>query len=461
MMIMKKQLLLIITVLIFLPLSAFTQCWQKISAEFDHTLAIKDDGTLWAWGYNQFGMLGDGTTVDKYYPVQIGVDTDWQSISAGSDHSMAIKTDGTLWAWGDNYYGTIGDGTNIQRNAPVQIGTDSDWQFIAAGSYFSVAIKTNGTLWTWGWNSNSRLGDGTTLDKNVPTQIGSDTDWQAVSVGEKHSVALKTNGTLWSWGWNDYGQLGDASFVAKNYPVQIGTDTDWKFTATGYNYSFAIKTNGSLWAWGSNLRGKLGLGPNSGNASNIPIQVGNETSWLVVSGGKDNTTALKTDNTLWAWGSNSGAFGDGTTSISITPKLIGTDSNWASISAGFNFSSALKTDETLYTSGNNANGRLGDGTNTNRSTYDIVNCTTLGFDHVDANNFMIYPNPVANTLFFETPFSSKHQLQLINQLGQQVLQQTSDVSATSLDVSNLSKGLYFLNITSENGEKQTIKFIKN
>ncbi|MCI5195002.1 MAG: hypothetical protein D3919_01975, partial [Candidatus Electrothrix sp. AW5] len=124
----------------------------KVAAGANHTVIIKDDGSLWAWGTNGHGQLGDGTTINKNSPVQIGTDIDWQAVAAGYYHTVALKTDGSLWAWGTNGHGELGDGTTSQRNSPVHIGTDTDWQAVAAGYYHTVALKTDGTLWAWGYN---------------------------------------------------------------------------------------------------------------------------------------------------------------------------------------------------------------------------------------------------------------------------------------------------------------------
>ena len=126
--------------------------WKSVAAGFGHTVALKTDGTLWAWGYNSASQLGDGTTVNRSYPVQIGAATNWQSVSC-FQQTVAIKSDGTLWAWGYNYYGQVGDGTTGNKSSPVQIGTATNWQSVSAGLYHTVAVKNDSTLWSWGADS--------------------------------------------------------------------------------------------------------------------------------------------------------------------------------------------------------------------------------------------------------------------------------------------------------------------
>ncbi|MCX6924292.1 MAG: immunoglobulin domain-containing protein, partial [Verrucomicrobia bacterium] len=135
--------------------------FRQVSARGSHTVAVKADGTLWAWGYNNYGQLGDGTTDSKSSPVQVGTDTKWQVVAAGYYHTVAVKTDGTLWAWGYNNSGQLGDGTRASKSSPVQVGTDTNWQVVAAGDYYTVAVKTDGTLWAWVYNWFGQLGDGT------------------------------------------------------------------------------------------------------------------------------------------------------------------------------------------------------------------------------------------------------------------------------------------------------------
>ncbi|MGG7036088.1 MAG: T9SS type A sorting domain-containing protein, partial [Flavobacterium sp.] len=252
--------------------------WKYIAAGAYHTLAIKTDGSLWAWGANNSGQLGDGTVGlgnDRYIPTKIGTST-WKFVAAGTYHTLGIKTDGTLWAWGINSEGQLGDGTKIERNVPTQIGTVADWQSVSTSNNHNAAIKADGTLWTWGQHSWGKLGDGTYLEPTnptPPTQVGTSTDWKIVSAGGEHTIAVKTNGTLWAWGYNGNGEYGDGVYGFNNFtPEQIGTATNWQSVATGYAHTIFSKTDGTLWATGQNLSGQLGNG--TLNGTNLPIQIG-------------------------------------------------------------------------------------------------------------------------------------------------------------------------------------------
>ena len=234
----------------------------KVEAELpgfkrDEVNVTMTDGTLWTWGYNGNGQLGDNTLTNSNIPVQeYTLSDDWTKVSSGSQHSAAIKSNGTLWTWGYNNSGQLGDGTSTDRLTPVQEATGTaDWVAVAAGSIHTMALKSNGTLWTWGNNSWGQLGDGTTTPRLTPVQEATvATDWNAIAVGTYHTVARKADGTLWSWGQNEFGQLGDGTITGRLTPVQEATEaTDWAAVAAGSNHTVALKADGTLWAWGQNF----------------------------------------------------------------------------------------------------------------------------------------------------------------------------------------------------------------
>lgn len=216
----------------------------NISAGFYCTLAIQSNNTIFSWGENTNGVLGQGDVVNRSTPSQIGSLTDWAIVETTPDssrHVLAIKTNNTLWAWGQNTNGRLGDGTVVNKSSPVQIGAGTDWAYVAAGSTFSVAIKTNGTLWSWGGNGNGNLGSGTTISISSPVQVGALTNWSKVS-SARASLAIKTDKTLWAWGPNGDGQLGLGSVVYVSSPVQVGALSSWESASAGRYHSISLSS---------------------------------------------------------------------------------------------------------------------------------------------------------------------------------------------------------------------------
>ena len=278
--------------------------WLMIRTGTYHTLGIKSNGTLWAWGENYFGQLGISYNPNNNLslPIQVGTDNDWKYICAGNTHSAAIKNNGTLWTWGRNVYGQLGNGTWTDSAIPTQVGTDTNWEFIETSVEMMAATKTDHTIWTWGNNEFGGLGDGTTIHRNTPSEVGEFSDWKSVKASRYYCLAIKNDNTLWAWGNNTFGQLGDGTNINKLTPIQIGNHNDWKEILTGEHHSLAIKNDGTLWSWGGNDFGQLGIG-NQFDQNN-PVQVGTERNWNKLGTGTYNSFAIKTDGVCWFWGRN-------------------------------------------------------------------------------------------------------------------------------------------------------------
>lgn len=317
--------------------------WLTISANKDSgnytSASVKTDGSLWTWGGNNDGVLGLGTSTvnPRSVPAQVGTLTNWSDVSI-SRHMLAVKTDGTLWAWGVNNQGPLGQNNTISRSSPVQVGALTDWEKVATPFFASLAIKTDGTLWSWGFNVHGALGVGDTVTRSSPVQVGALTNWSSVSGGGYAAVATKTEGTLFSWGRNNYGQLGDGTVISRSSPVQVGSLTTWAKADVGVFAGMAVKTDGTLWAWGFGVSGTLGT--NNTISRSSPVQVGALTTWSSVSTNL-HTLALRTDGTLWAWGDGGdGRLGDGTVVNKSSPVQIGSGTTWYSVAAGRNHSLA-------------------------------------------------------------------------------------------------------------------------
>jgi len=301
--------------------------------------ALKTDGTLWTWGSNNYGELGDNSKVNRSSPgTTAGGGTDWCQVSGGIQHTAAVKTDGTLWTWGCNGQGRLGDNSSVNRSSPgTTAGGGTTWCQVSLGNIHSAAVKTDGTLWTWGYNGSGRLGDNSISTKSSPvTTAGGGTTWHQVSLGNIHSAAVKTDGTLWTWGYNGGGQLGDNSTLARSSPgTTVGGGTTWCQVRSGISHNAAIKTDGTLWTWGCNSCGKLGNGFTA-TLRSPGTTAGGGTNWCQVSGGNSNTAAVKTDGTLWTWGSNVlGQLGNNSITNRSSPgTTAGGGTNWCQVSAG-------------------------------------------------------------------------------------------------------------------------------
>jgi alpha-tubulin suppressor-like RCC1 family protein len=322
-------------------------------------------GSLWVWGNNNQGQLATNNAINYSSPVQtVSGGTNWKQIAASSSTSGAIKTDGTLWMWGNNGYGQVGDNTSATTySSPVQtISGGTNWKQIVCGQNHTAAIKTDGTLWTWGQNTSGQLGTNNITNYSSPIQtVSGGNNWRQVSAGQNHLVAIKTDGTLWAWGLNNSGQLGINNVASRSSPVQtIAGGTNWKTLFDGYcatSRTAAIKTDGTLWVWGLNTSGALGTNDITNYSS--PVQtVAAGTNWKSVSVSLSNITcAIKTDGTLWTWGANGlGGLGTGDTIGQSSPvQTIAGGTNWkqcvTSGSAAYGTVLAVKTDGTLWSWG--------------------------------------------------------------------------------------------------------------
>ena len=327
---------------------SFGANWKQAASAgsvYNNLAAIKTDGTLWVCGKNSNGQLGDNTVTRKSSPVQtVAFGTNWKQVAVGhsvssleSGHMAAIKTDGTLWCWGENTNGQLGDNTITKKSSPVQtIAFGTNWKQVACGDSFTAAIKTDGTLWMWGIGGNGQLGENKISGSASPVQtFAFGSNWKQVSCGYRHTAAVKADGTLWCWGENTSGQLGDNTVTKRSSPVQtVAFGTNWKQVSCGYRHTAAVKTDGTLWCWGT--AGLLGDNTAVGNRSSPVQTVTYATNWKQVSCGRNHTGAIKVDGTLWTWGNNAyGQLGDFSSSSRSSPVQIYQGGNtWKNISVG-------------------------------------------------------------------------------------------------------------------------------
>ncbi len=235
-----------------------------------HSLALRSDGSVWAWGYNAQGALGDGSVTQRISPVQVPGLTGVVTVAAGLRSSLALKSDGTVWAWGYNVYGQLGNGTSGATNStlPVKVLTGSNTDLtnivaISAGNNFATALRSDGTVWTWGYNDKGQLGIGAVAQQSYAVQVVGLTGVSAISAGASHVVALKSNGAVYTWGDNTYGQIGNGlsgAAASVNTPQLVAGVSNVKSVTAGSRHTLVLKADGTAAAWGYNGHGELGLG---------------------------------------------------------------------------------------------------------------------------------------------------------------------------------------------------------
>jgi len=358
------------------PSGAFTQSGAGGSfVGTAYTFASEKDqfGQLWAMGDNTYGLLGQNDVVHRSSPVQIP-GNNWKELSTGGGdnayHAFGIKSDGTMWAWGYNNGGALGDNSRVNKSSPVQI-PGTTWAYVS-NRYPTIATRTDGTLYTWGYNGNGQLGHNNTTYYSSPTQIPG-TTWSTsnrykISNGGVSQAAIKTDGTLWMWGYNGHGGLGHNNRTAYSSPKQV-PGTTWEAVSSFTYGTIASKTDGTLWAWGLNQYGQLGQNNTSSRSS--PVQVGSETTWgsLNAAVSRFAVAAIKTDGTLWQWGLNTqGGIGDNTGDNYSSPKQI-PGTTWDKIAIGDDGTRiATKTDGTLWAWGRGNKGQLAQNNETSYSS---------------------------------------------------------------------------------------------
>jgi len=322
-----------------------------------------DPFTMFMWGRNTQGNLGQNNLTNYSSPVQV-TGTTWSRMQSDNYATLANKVDGTLWAWGDNNKGQLGqnESGSTDRSSPVQIPGTTWTRPFAINDNQAGCIKSDNTMWMWGHGEEGTLASNNRTNYSSPIQVPG--SWSlaedAANVGMHATKAIKTDGTLWAWGANGYGTLGQNSRNNYSSPMQIGSATNWNYVARSWGGAFAINTSGELYAWGSNFYGCLGINANGADstARSSPVQIPG-TTWKSAYGGTVNTAGLKTDGTLWTWGSNdSGQLGQNNrTQYSSPVQVPGT--TWTKAKSMYAGTIAQKSDGTLWVMGYNDYGSLG------------------------------------------------------------------------------------------------------
>ncbi len=365
-----------------------------IAAGREHSLAIGQNGRVWAWGGNAAGQLGTGGS-DSPYPVTVSTATNFHravTISAGDDHSVALVIDGTFWAWGQNADGQIGDGTTTVRTLPVQVSPAGVWvgaSAVASGGNHNIAINGNGSVWNWGDNGSGQGGDGTQTDILAPlagTDIFSDPNNPGIITvdgGWRHSFALKADGTVWSWGEGTYGVLGNGSLTDQESPVQVSGLQNIVAVAAGGFHALALRADGQLWVWGRGDTGQIGtvaVGVN--NPTPMQLSVGalgpNNAEVKAIAAGTYHSFILLDDGSVWGFGRNSnGGLGIGSSpGNQFVPVQVVNFTGVISVAGGDGYSLGLRADGSVWSWGGDHLEQLGNGSAISGSNCNLTNATT-------------------------------------------------------------------------------------
>ncbi len=349
-----------------------------------HSVAVSADGSVHAWGANFASQLGDGQEAQQPTPVLLTSLSQVKAISAAGEfsHTLALKDDGTLWAWGFNTFGQLGDGSTADSYLPVQVNTPSRISAMTAGHFHTLAVS-GGTLLAWGNNSDGQLGDGTLTDRLLPTPVNGLATVTQVAGGYAHSVALLADGSVWAWGNNEGGQLGNGSLASSAQPLPIAGIATVTAIASGADHVLALLADGTVWAWGANYDGQIGNATRDDALR--PVQVPGLVNIGAIAAGDSHSMAVGRDGTLWTWGGRYidvyGADYDVEIAVdTTTPQAAVELDHVATAAGGYSNAFALKTDGTVWARGYNFTGQIGDGTLLYRSRYSAtVNPTFNGF----------------------------------------------------------------------------------
>ncbi len=357
------------------------------------TIILKSDGTVWTWGANFNGKLGIGETndvreltpVEVHGPGNVGLFNSVKAVMGGEIHNVALKSDGTVWCWGWNAFGQLGNGTTNDSWVPVQAGLTANPPLtnvvkLGGRPYFTLAEKADGTIWAWGMNQFGQMGNGTVTPfssppNSVPVQVsnsqpgGPINGAAQITCGYQFGAALTTNGTVWVWGSGTHGEQGTGTTTSNYIPVQVPGLTNITQISAGWFHILARKADGTAWAWGNNSDGEIGDGTTSGAFS--PVQLLNLSNIVAVSGGDSHSSALTADGTIWKWGRNDlGELGNGATNSSanpfpakiITDKFGNSFGNVVTMAARDYHNIAVKADGSVWMWGANDQGQCGNGT---------------------------------------------------------------------------------------------------
>jgi alpha-tubulin suppressor-like RCC1 family protein len=460
--------------------SPSSQGFTQLAAGDYHTLALRADGTLWACGLNEAGSLGDGTTqmrpalVPVRTPAAAAPGTRWTRIWTGHFRGFAQRSDGTLWAWGRNTNGELGDGTQQDQYVPVLVlpppgaAPGTQWTDVAVGITHTLAVRSDGTLWGWGRSGSGQLGlypvTGGKNEITAPAGAGAGTRWVQVSAGNTFSVGLRSDGRLYSWGVKEF--LGQQAPIIGTYnavpttvatPVAAAPGTRWIRVVAGPVTTLALRSDSTMWGWGANYSSQLGDGTQT--ARPLPVVVARPAAapararWRDMAINADHAIGLLSDGSIWGWGDNqAGNLGLNNQLFAQTPTREFTrGQQWTAVAVGMYHSVALQAGGDLFGTGARSvpgggavsYGQLGDNTTAGSLVFRRSTAQPLGVNGASRSiGQVVYPNPVHERLYLPEAWRGEPVYLLEAVTGRQV--RAIRAGEKEMDMTQLPPGMYLL-----------------
>lgn len=463
--------------------------WKYVNTGDATTYAVRNDGSLWAWGWNELGQAANGISERSAVPTLTNAQFSWKKVAGGKAYAFFLAEDGSLWAAGSAESGVQGTGDGLPHKVLTRIGTDNDWADVTCSrfwGYSAFGIKTDGTLWGWGQNSSGQLGLGNIISQTTPAQVGTDSDWKQVSTGASSVIAIKNDGSLWGWGGNMSGEL--FGYTGSQYsPVRLGEANDWSYVCMIDYRAYAVKKDGTLWAWGDNSTNLLGLNSSLDEDGYVsestiaePTQVTAITDKVLSISGCENTLSVSTGtdeviNKVWMFGYNTdGALGDGNgkgngntgipfAATPVNPSLK-SSLTMSCVASGQNYTVVLTTDGDIWGWGCNRGGQLGDETlydqlqTAYRLKPTLINCPQ---DQVETSiSDAVSENTQISIQGSEVSLQTEGRLTsavIYNMQGAAVM--ILSASENNWNISSLAKGTYIAKFIVD-GKVYTSKFLK-
>ena len=470
---MKAILTLLLFILYASRLSAQSDCAVSLGAggvengtKNSYACAVMQDGTVWCWGINNYGQLGNGTLTDSDIPVQVSGITNAIKVSGGLHHTAALLSDGTVKSWGKNDKGQLGDGSTNNSLIPVSVPSISNAIDIVTGDHHTAVLLPDGTVKGWGWNQQGQLGNGANSSINTtPVQaIGISTAIK-ISARFRSTYVILKDSTIRCWGENLAGQLGNSTNVNSSLPATVVGITTAIFIDAGDHHAMAILADGSIRAWGRNVEGQLGNGNNTN--TNLPVTVTGINNAKTITGGDIHACALLSDGSIKCWGRNTGGeLGNGASGTqSNVPVSVLNISNAVEIVCGGMSSYALLADGTVKSWGHDSTGTLGNGPPRINSSTPVqvsgILCTKTAINELITGNpsrLDIYPNP-GNGIFTIASGTTMESITLFNVMGEKVYEKKTNQTSINIDLSEYTQGIYITTVKYNNGFIQNARLL--